>query len=208
MKKVLLVVGLVWVFVSNSAFSKGAMEDMRTVQLERNTSPENQDDKFSRELSNKIKVDYDKYDNVTNISNEMSFSDGTFQLKGPKGEGTGLNLWILIGFTGKHSSNKKPDIILGFTHIGNDGWDYLDCHDLGLLINGKVTDFGELKHGGDVLTGAAVSEYMNMHLTYKQFLKLMTAKTVEGKICNTEFVFGDIHVWTLKKINELYKSQN
>jgi hypothetical protein len=137
----------------------------------------------------------------------MSFVNDTFQLKGPKGEGTGLNLWVLISFNGKHSGKNKPDIILSFTHVGENGWDYLDCHDLGLLINGKVSNLGELKHSGNVLTGSSVSEAMNMHLTYKQFLKLKNAKTVEGKICNTEFVFGDVHKWTLNKIDELYKGQ-
>ena len=87
----------------------------------------------------------------------------------------------------KGEGRSKPDgrPSLMFTNEGRDGWRYLKYHPITLIVDGERFAF-DPKHDGDVEKGY-VLEYLWVHPTKDQFLKIAKANSIEVKVGSDSF---------------------
>lgn len=65
-------------------------------------------------------------------------------------------------------------------------WEYLKCHTLALLVDGARIATTEPSHDGDVMTDYVI-EQVAVSVSVESVRRMARAKSVEGKLCNTEF---------------------
>jgi len=180
-------------------------------------------DKFTKDFSNRIKIEHDKFKNLTKISLDphwidretMNFHDtflspGQLLFKDDKKHTTdiGINMVILIPDAG--SEQAEPTIGLFFDSRTN-AWEHLDDHEFNWLVDGKplkwVSDDYEHVITGDGGKGVNVRETITLSLSPAQLKKLVAAKEIDCRFGSTEFLFGDLHRWILyildKKMDEI-----
>lgn len=92
-----------------------------------------------------------------------------------------------------------PDVVILQFVSASEDWSYLNCHDINLLIDSTERIAFENEHDGNVLTGFVV-EILRGFLTPTQFLRIVNANKVEGKICNDGFILTSEQMEALKDV--------
>ena len=87
---------------------------------------------------------------------------------------------------------------IGF-FTSNESWVYLDCYDLIFLLNGETRLNANSIWGGDVTTYGFVSEMVNAELPLKDFLSIVNADSVEGRLCLDEFI---VEPWQMQGLRD------
>jgi hypothetical protein len=82
--------------------------------------------------------------------------------------------------------NQKTHYVIEFW-MAREGWTYLDCHSVAMLIDGKRVDLPEADHDGDVISGRLVSETIKLTATKALVAAIAEAKVVEVQVCNDEW---------------------
>jgi hypothetical protein len=99
------------------------------------------------------------------------------------------------------SRSPKNDVLISLKSYSDNGWEYLRCHHLHWLADGRRVDAPESKHDGHVSYGSSVIEDIEQHpVAESEFLKLATAKQVRGRLCNTEFQLQPSHIGELRSL--------
>lgn len=78
---------------------------------------------------------------------------------------------------------------------------YGECHPVGILVDGARLKAAPYDYDLDVYASGRVSEFITVRLTADQLRQAARATTMEGKLCNTEFVFPS---WFLCDIRGLW----
>jgi len=71
--------------------------------------------------------------------------------------------------------------------MAREGWTYLDCHSVAMLVDGKRVRLPASDHDGDVLSGRLVSETIKLTATKALVATIAEAKVVEVQVCNDEW---------------------
>jgi len=90
------------------------------------------------------------------------------------------------------------EVYLGLVSLV-DTWQYLDCHNLTLLLDGRVRMPLKAEHDGRVWAGS-LRETVYGILSVNEFLQIVNAKKVEGQLCNTEFVLSTDQMEALRDL--------
>jgi hypothetical protein len=98
--------------------------------------------------------------------------------------------------------NSEPKLTLSLTS-GSESWRYLKCHTTDFLVDGAPFNPGTLDYSGTVGTGF-VMEFFYYSLSYPSLVKLANAQTVEVKICNDEYRFGQQDINALREFASYY----
>lgn len=104
----------------------------------------------------------------------------TAELDIPVGQGLSLQLFVDL-----RSKRAAPH---GWLLSMSDEWEYLECHSLTLLIDGRRLPV-RTTHDGRVSRG--VLEFIEFDLPRAELARWAKAKSIEGKLCNTEFTLSD-----------------
>ncbi len=106
------------------------------------------------------------------------------------------NNWSVF-FSYKGETPAPPLSVLAVLWYVADEWTYLNCHSLDLLLDGNTTISPKTEHDGDVKTGYVIERVL-FQLTTSEFLQIANAKTVEGKLCNTEFALSEGQIQAMR----------
>ena len=129
-----------------------------------------------------VVVEYDRFKNTTSaVLTEISV-------------GSGLAVGAMMTASGNDIKRAQSATLV--IHSSNKEWSYLRCHDVAFIVDGERWPELASEHTGRVtISGAAgysnvgVEERVTVPLTIEQFVKLGTAKKVEGRLCRREFTF-------------------
>ena len=80
------------------------------------------------------------------------------------------------------------EVILKFVSSSR-SWQYLRCHEVGCLVDGKIVRLPESKHHGSTNRGG-VLEQISVVIPFETAKQIAFAEKVEFKICNAEFAMG------------------
>ena len=139
--------------------------------------------------SYEIKEEYDRFKGHTMVSLEPDLDEMDSLTQG--------SLWVAYSYDGE--TPHSPSFV-GFSLWSvNEDWEYLNCHSLDLLIDGSPLSL-DTEHEGDVMSGGLVSETVIGQLGTRDFLTLVNAGLVEGKLCNTEFKLSREQMQALKDV--------
>lgn len=131
-----------------------------------------------------VAAEYDRFRNNTVVTAETELQNG-------------LKLRVLYVSDGQTTT--RPGSI-GLTLISDSrDWEYLRCHHLNFLVDGKPFPVGEVDHDGTVGRGY-VLEYINIEMPVARFTQLARASRVEGRICNTEFSLREEQLQLLRDL--------
>lgn len=122
-----------------------------------------------------VKEQFDRFTGKTEVSLEPDYSEMDSLRQG--------SLWVYYSYDGQTPS--VPPIIAFALWSMNDNWEYLNCHSLKLLVDDTPMSL-DADHLGEVMSGS-VSETVIAKVGVRDFLTIVNAKTVEGRLCNTEF---------------------
>jgi hypothetical protein len=116
-------------------------------------------------------------------------------LGGPRGKVN--NLLVSYSYEGKVPA--VPSTV-NFTLASQaDSWMYLKCYDLSWLLDGRIHMSPGSGHEGQVGDGY-VLELITSKLSVDEFLQIVNAEKVEGKVCNTEFVLTPSQMEALRDV--------
>jgi hypothetical protein len=136
----------------------------------------------------KIRVDFDRLEGNTVVSLDTRRSEF--------GRGPGsLSVFYLYEGT----TPVVPSLVSLTLVSTADIAQYVDCHDLTLLLDGQVRMPIETEHRWWVGDGF-VDEWVTSYLKAGQFLEIVNAKKVEGKLCDTEFVLSSEQLEALRDL--------
>jgi hypothetical protein len=141
----------------------------------------------------------DKFDKTTTIMPNMKLL-----ADGKKSEGLkGLSPWgrPVLTFVIIHHENdpSNPTVALGFVALRR-RWEYRECYDVVCLIDNERIEFPESKHDGQVESDVVVENIKIEPLPYADLQRLWNGKTIELKICNTEFALSPIEMRMLQEL--------
>lgn len=139
--------------------------------------------------SYQIAEEYDRFKGRTVVDLAPDYGEMTSLRQG--------SLWVNYSYDGQTPS--PPATLVFALWSVNDDWEYLNCHSLNFLIDGSPLQV-DTERKGEVLSGGRVSETIMSTLATKDFLKLVNAKLVEGKLCNTEFKLSAEQMQGLKDV--------
>ncbi|MCD4712065.1 MAG: hypothetical protein K8R73_02170 [Clostridiales bacterium] len=126
----------------------------------------------SYKYTSRIKERYDKFDDSTRYSMSLF---GVVR-------GSGLRIGVSAYHSGKGLTSKNHiRYYINFENHSSDGWKYLKYCPLRFIVDGKVSNFGELDHDGHVGNGY-VLEFMNASVQRTFLNKLAFAKEAEFKL--------------------------
>lgn len=138
--------------------------------------------------SYEVKEEYDRFTDKTKVSIEPKYDEIGIVEQGA--------LSVLYSYDGKTPS---PPLAVG---IGlwsiNDKWEYLQCHTLDLLIDGSPLSV-KTEHKGEVMSGSVLETIIG-ELGTRDFLSIVNARQVEGKLCNTVFKLSVDQMQALKDV--------
>ena len=80
------------------------------------------------------------------------------------------------------------DVYFSLSSASSNSWQYLECHSLNFLVDGQPVPAGDTEHDGTVGLGYVI-EYVRFHAPLNLVERMAQARSVEGKLCNTEFTF-------------------
>lgn len=81
---------------------------------------------------------------------------------------------------------KVPATVVFLFHASSSDWQYLRCHNVDLLLDGKPLQVGDAKHDGTVGNGYVI-EHISLQMAVSSLLAIAASKQVDGRICRTEF---------------------
>jgi hypothetical protein len=122
-----------------------------------------------------VKEEFDRFKNQTSVDLVPKTAD---YRRGPN------NLSVSYEYAG--TTPAIPPFVSVWLVYQADTWEYLKCYGLTWLLDGRTTLSPKTNHEGDVGRGY-VLEIITSLIPVSQFLQIVNAKTVEGKLCNTEF---------------------
>ena len=135
-----------------------------------------------------VTEEYDRIQDVTVAALALRVQDG-YKLPGG----------LVAFFEYKGTQPAIPAFVeFGFISTSAD-WQYLTCHNLALLLDGETRLAPKTEQMGDVITGGVV-ETIATRLPVSDFLKIVNAKQVEGKVCNTEFTLTSEQMEALRDV--------
>ncbi|HVZ79190.1 MAG TPA: hypothetical protein VHE12_00155 [bacterium] len=158
--------------------------------------------KYLKDRHGAMKAEHDKFKNQTTLSLEYYMSLHDLEFQKPKGGGTKLHMTIIGVIPDKITKKEGPQFALEIIAPGDKGWRYLDCKELNWLVDGKPFKWQDQDYDNSVLDSGSTMEYFRIYLTPKMLAKLAKAQTIEGKICNDEFVSNQKQMWVLRWANE------
>ncbi len=135
-----------------------------------------------------LTVEFDRFTNRTEVSlRDMSFGNpeqGVFELT------------AFYSMVGKQPS--KPRQVHFMLSKRSTTWEYLHCHNVDLLVDGRAIPV-EASHDGRVGDGY-VLEFVEFDLPLASFLRLTTASKVEARVCRTELAIGILQMSALRNL--------
>jgi hypothetical protein len=170
------------------------------------TKSEEEYQRFIKDKSEYLKVEYDKFKKMTQILTDVHLVlDGDLEFQKPKGGGTNIQLQVISIVPDKRTKSDPVVVVLMLIASSPEGWRFLDCKDFNWLVNGEPFKYLRETYDGRVGDAGSTTEYFDIELTPNQFNKLTHASSIECKICNDEFVFNKKHFWAMRWVNEKLK---
>ena len=131
-----------------------------------------------------VTVEFDRFTNRTTVS-----------LRGTQ-VGSEFELAAFYSMDGKQPS--EPTGVQFMLMKSSKTWEYLHCHNVGLLVDGQPISV-QASHGGRVGDGY-VLEFVRFDLPLASFLRLATASKVEARVCRTELAIGSLQMEALRDL--------
>ncbi len=131
----------------------------------------------------KVEVSFDRFTNTTSAMLRPMRIGGLL---------SGFEIGAVMVSLGGQPLSSTPRALV-MIRSTNDEWQYLRCHGLSILADGQSLGVIPTEHAGDVEAGirrARVIERVSASLSLDQLVQLATARTVEGRLCNTEFALN------------------
>lgn len=136
-----------------------------------------------------VKTTYDRFKDRTNIVAARPVDDvAAFG---------GLHLVWQANYTGQ-AIQTKPSEIAFAVMSGNRSWEYLRCHDVAFLADGKPVITGKSTHNGRVLKGF-VHETVITPVSAASLEQLRRAQKIEMQLCRKEHAFDEKDVQVLRE---------
>ncbi len=140
-----------------------------------------------------INVKYDRFADKTIVSIDQDHDKAK----------SSPQIGFLSFFDGQKTST-QPNVYISFLKQ-SETWQYLDCHVVFSVSDGKPLKLPESEHKGDVGSGY-VLETVYLSVDFETVAKMSAAKTVEFKLCNDEIKLSDEEIGSLKKFVEYFSS--
>lgn len=131
---------------------------------------------------------FDRFEGVTVV--QLNPRPSEYQ----RGPGSLRALYFYWGTT----PAKPPTVSFSLVSTSGD-WRYLKCYSLSLLLDSLISMHPITKHEGDVGRGYVI-EFVNSRFPINEFLQIVNAKKVEGKLCNTEFLLSSEQLEALRDL--------
>jgi hypothetical protein len=139
-----------------------------------------------------IQIKYDRFKDKTTVQTDPKKTRGTkFQ-----------PALVLIGSYGGQSPS-KPGVCDLALALQASSWEYLRCHSVACLADGKPVELPPPKHDGHVRRGY-VLEFIIMMVPFNTIEQLSKSEKVELKICNTEFTLTKEEMQDLRTFVEAF----
>jgi len=140
------------------------------------------------------KQEYDKFKDLTVVSIPPLSSGLRYYYIRPQ-------LKAFAAYPGQKLLASPKSARIGF-FAHSDGWQYLRCHEVDILADGKRIVIKETTHDGTVGKGY-VLEHIDSTIIWPEIVKINSAKVVEAKICNTKITFSAQNMTDLKEFVRL-----
>ena len=138
--------------------------------------------------SYKITEEFDRFYGVTNV---VLLPDAVDAKDNPQGS-------LVVVYHYNETTPAPPDLIsLAFASF-HDDWQFLECHNLTLLVDGRSMPL-ETTYDGSVESGF-VSEQVISEITLRDFLTIVNANKVEGQLCRMEFELTSSQMEALRDV--------
>ena len=134
-----------------------------------------------------LEVTHDKFRPDADMV-KLSVPDAVQGTVGPSGRPLSASFNILVLARPPQGSVVTEDVYFSFSSVSSDSWQYLKCHSLNFLVDGQPVPVGETDHDGSVGRGYVI-EYVRFQAPLSLIERMGQARSVEAKICNTEFTF-------------------
>ena len=138
--------------------------------------------------SYKITEEFDRFNGTTNV---VLLPDAADTVDNPQG-----SLAVVYHYNG--TTPVPPGLVLLAFSSWHDDWQFLECHDLTLLVDGRSMPL-ETTHDGSVESGF-VSEQVISEITLRDFLTIVNANKVEGQLCRMEFELTSSQMEALRDV--------
>jgi hypothetical protein len=136
-----------------------------------------------------ISQEYDKFKNETALKLNLG------NVRTDRSNALGLR--VFQDFTGEGRETQRDLPGFQFVNRGLDGWRYLRFHPITFLADGERIEY-ETEHDGQVKDGYVI-EFLWVHPTKSQLLKIVHAKDVQVRVGLDEFAFTKAHMNALKE---------
>jgi hypothetical protein len=104
--------------------------------------------------------------------------------------------------TAMRKDGTAPRMLVSLAFV-SDGWEYMRCSNVSMLIDGKQVDLPDFEHDGTVGRGYVI-EYLKVMTSTDLARKIADAqRSVELKVCNDEFVMPRALITSAKKFVSL-----
>lgn len=125
-----------------------------------------------------LEVKYDRFKHRTELwapaISKTSFPKGRFEVQ------------AFTNFAGEKPDAPPPRVAIAFRTSSPNGWEYLKCHGVDALVDGKPFPMPPPRHDGSTIYGSLVHESIRIEPTWAEFSRIAAAKTVEFRVCTTE----------------------
>ena len=123
-------------------------------------------------------VDYDRFTDTTNIFSSDS-------LPGRKGD-----TYFVLAALYRGSKYTPPSSVAYRIQVWayRDNWNYLRCHSLAILADGKPLQLPRSTVEGDIISGNSVSEYISVLASREDIAAIANARKVEIQVCRDEWL--------------------
>ncbi|BAH39322.1 hypothetical protein GAU_2280 [Gemmatimonas aurantiaca T-27] len=152
-------------------------------------------------IASLVRVEFDRFKQQTVASLELppvraSTADGrSFTTLRPSAH-----------FVYKGETPQVPDFVLLMVQSRSAQWEYLRCHDLLFLVDGKPFETPAADHDGRVLR-PGVGETVTVMLPPAALIAMANATKVEAKLCRDEFEFDQQARLAFRELASRMKSQ-
>jgi hypothetical protein len=131
-------------------------------------------------------VKFDRFKGITKIDMPLSYAE--------KSATVGVPQHALSIFGMFYAESKNDGVGLAVVNYTSD-WHYLQCHEIDFLLDGKpFAPVAKPISNSNVLQAGLLAEHFFIPLTRQELETLTSAKKVEWKICNDEYVLQEKYV--------------
>jgi hypothetical protein len=95
-----------------------------------------------------------------------------------------------------------PSVTIQLWSMSHTGWQYLSCHSLYWLVDGKSFPLPQPRHEGDAESGYVLEFLEIKDVEVSQIETLAKAKRVEYKVCSDEFVVSPAEMNDLRTFHK------